>query len=218
MNWSPLCCDRGCSTVTLTRLFVDIDSFDQHFQPGKMQPKAAGKTPGCTSSPLLEILEGIPCGLWDMLLSIKGDTTSTNRRVDQLVEQEDVIEDTPVSGADTELANKVDELSTIITLLTAKLEKCETKCNLLSDQVDQLRAQSMKTNLIFNFDRDVDQYKEAKGENCVELVRPFLGSVMGIDNANSLYIPVAYRIGCPDPNYTRAILANSQLQATLTVL
>jgi len=35
-------------------------------------------------------------------------------------------------------------------------------------------AQSMKTNLVFNFNRDVDQYKEAKWENCVEQVRTFL--------------------------------------------
>jgi hypothetical protein len=171
-------------------LFVIIDSFDQHYQPGTMPPKAAGKTRGSTSSPLLEIPDGIPCGLWDMLLSIKGDTASANRRVDQLEERVDAIEDTPVSGEDTELANKVDTLSKTVTLLTAKLEKCETKCTLLSDQVDQLRAQSMKTNIIFNFDKDVDQYKEAKGENCVELVRAFLGSVMGIDHADRLYIPV----------------------------
>jgi len=73
-----------------------------------------------------------------MLLSIKGDTASTNRRVNQLKEWVDAIEETPVKGAYTELDNKVDDLSKTGTLLTAKLETCGAKCTLLSVQVDQL--------------------------------------------------------------------------------
>jgi hypothetical protein len=171
-----------------------------------MPPKAT-KTRSSTSTATSEIPEGIPVGLWDMFLSIKADTSITSQRVEQLETRVDELENTPSATANTPLVEQVDTLSKTVTLLAAKLAKCEIKCGDLNDQLDSMRAHSMKNNLIFNFDKDNEQYKEVKGENCVDLVKSFLGNVLGIGNANDIYIPVAHRIGRRNPNFTRSIIA-----------
>jgi len=60
-------------------------------------------------------------------------------------------------------------------------------------ELDDMRVHSMRHNLIFTFDPDSVQYKESSGENCVALTRTFLASVLGIDNAQEMYIPVAHQ-------------------------
>jgi hypothetical protein len=139
-----------------------------------------------------EIPEGVSGGLWDMLLSIEGNTAQTSDRVDELEEK---VVDLEGKQNTEELAKQVNILSNQVALLGAKLEKCEMKNTSLSNELDQLRAHSMKNNLIFSFDRTSAYSKEAKGENCVALIRDFLCSVMGIEWASEMYIPVAHRLG-----------------------
>jgi polyhydroxyalkanoate synthesis regulator phasin len=118
-----------------------------------------------------EIPEGVSDGLWDMLLSIEGNTAQTSDRVDELEEK---VVDLEGKQNTEELAKQVNILSNQVALLGAKLEKCEMKNTSLSNELDQLRAHSMKNNLIFSFDRTSAYSKEAKGENCVALIRDFL--------------------------------------------
>jgi len=150
-----------------------------------------------------EIPEGVPQGLWDILLSIKADTAATSLRVDTLEARVEELEEqqTEESG----LTNKVQLLTSKVEFLTAKLEKLEKKNYNFSDEIDDIRAQSMKENLIINFDKHDKNYQEAYGEDSIEIVRAFLRNILGM-NAQSLYMPVAHRIGKKTPNNIRAII------------
>jgi uncharacterized protein YoxC len=132
-----------------------------------------------------------------------------DHRIEVLENRLDELED-PQSSTETpgnDLVTKVNQLCQTVQVLAAKLQKCEHKCNSLTNELDRLRAHSMKCNIIFNFDNNNANFKESKGENCVEIVKMFARSVLGIDKANALYIPVAHRIGRRNPLYTRAIIA-----------
>ena len=133
-----------------------------------------------------------------------------DQRIEILENRIDELEEptTPVGNTgNDELHGKVSQLSQAVQLLSAKLLKCENRCTDLTAELDQLRAHSMKCNIIFNFDNDNGNFKEAKGENCVEIIRMFISSVLGVDKARDMYIPVAHRIGRRNPAYTRAIIA-----------
>ena len=50
----------------------------------------------------------------------------------------------------------------------------------------------------------------------MELIRAFLGYVIGIRNANKTYIHVAHRTGRRDFSYIRAIIAKFPIETTKT--
>jgi hypothetical protein len=149
----------------------------------------------------LDIPEGVPSGLWDMLLSIKADTAATSLRVDHLETRVDDLEE----SQDLSLAEKVAELTKTVDILASRLTKHEKVTENLTDQLDSIRAHSMKENLIFNFDAKIDEYKEVQGETTTEIVRAFLSNVLGID-ARGMFIPVAHRIGSKRGN-NRSVIA-----------
>jgi hypothetical protein len=164
-----------------------------------MPPKTRAASTSST-----EIPDGVPLGMWDMLLSIQTNTSATTQRVDVLEKKVEHLDQ-----QDTEdLVNQVINLNKTVAILSAKLERCETKLSHVHDELDDMRAHSMRYNLIFTFDPNSDLYKESSGENCVALTRSFLASVLGIDNAQEMYIPVAHRLGRRFTDKIRPIIAN----------
>ena len=66
----------------------------------------------------------------------------------------------------------------------------------------------MRNNIIFSFDpKSYDFGTEAEGENCVLIIKHFLGSVLSIPYANDVYIPVAHRLGIRRTGTSRQIIA-----------
>ena len=153
---------------------------------------------------LLDIPDGVPVGLWDMLLSIKSDTAATSIRVDQLEERVVTLEEEQTTQ--TDLTTMMEAITKRVEVLTARMDKQDARCEHIVDSLDDLRAYSMKENLRFNFDYDVADYREAGrgAEDSVAIIKAFLKNVMGIDQ--DVYIPVAHRIGRRTPNTTRPII------------
>ena len=174
-----------------------------------MPPKRKGATTSQT-----EIPEGVPAGLWDMLLTIQGNTAATNHRVDVLEKKFENLDQLDTE----ELVDQVKSLKNTVDILSAKLDKCEIKLGQMHVELDDMRAHSMRHNLIFTFDRNSVPYKESSGENCVALIRSFLASVLGIDNAQEMYIPVAHRLGRRSTVNIRPIIANFPIDRELEAI
>ena len=62
--------------------------------------------------------------------------------------------------------------------------------------------------IIFSFDPKSNDFgTEAEGENCVLIIKHFLGSVLSIPHANDVYITVAHRLGILRTGTSRQIIA-----------
>ena len=171
--------------------------------------------------------------MWKLMKSIKLDTVAANEKIVELDNRVSIIE----TGAEnvgtrvSDIENKIDELTTKldstsselaianqeITLLDAKLMKSEIKSMHLGNEVDDLRAHSMKYNLLFNFDKSYAAGKEIRSENSIDIVKTFLSTVMGIDTRD-IYIPVAHRVGVSAPNRERPILAKFPVSSQLNTV
>ena len=87
------------------------------------------------------------------------------------------------------------ELSCKVKLLSGKVQRNEITISRLNKELNEVQGHSMKQNLIINFDKRCEEYKEREGEDCVSLVRHFVKTVLSVPNSDSMYIPVAHRIG-----------------------
>ena len=140
-----------------------------------------------------------------MMKSIKSDTETTLNRMDALEGKISYLE-TQVSGAES-LSADVKTVQNTVSLLCVKLVRSEMITSRLTREVSEIKAHSMKYNLIFNFDRNTDTYKEIDGEDSIGVIKRFLSNVMNVPNASKMYIPVAHRLGKRSPGITRSILA-----------
>ena len=143
-------------------------------------------------------------GLWELLLSIKADTTVTSQRVEALENRVGELED----SYPQDLENRVKSLERTVDLLTARMVKQEKVSEYQGKQIEDIRSHSMKENLLINFDKTEASYKESAGENMIELIRHFMVTKLGIDRSvvDAMYIPVAHRIGFKKQQYTRAAI------------
>ena len=156
-------------------------------------------------SAVSNIPDGTAPEVWDMLLSIKKDTSDTRARVQNLEDRVQALES--INSEWRETQTEIDELKTSVELLKAKFTKTNNTVAHLTNELQSMKAHTMKNNLIFKIDKDVEEYKEIKGENCAQLIRSFLKNVMGLsDTAKALDIAVAHRIGARRPGHTRPIL------------
>ena len=149
-------------------------------------------------------LEDIPDGVnekvWSILQQIDKNTAAAAQRISVL--------ENNVSGLTatvTELTDDVAILKRSVSLLTAKLSRTERSNNHLKKELTEIKARSMADNLIFTCDGQ--DYREAKGESCVSLVRHFLVNVLGIKGAVKYFIPEAHRTGSRRPDKPRQIIA-----------
>ena len=98
-------------------------------------------------------------------------------------------------------------ISMAVAILCAKVERNDITIARLNRQVTELKGHSMKNNLIFSFDKNTQEGREIDGENCIAVVKQFLGNVMHVPDTKHMYIPVAHRLGKRSPAYARSIVA-----------
>ena len=91
------------------------------------------------------------------------------------------------------LRSEISSLKATTNLLMHKLDRADRCNDKLHRELNDVKAHSMNENLIFTCTGD--DFKEAVGEDSVELVRHFLINVMGIDEAAHFFIPSAHRLG-----------------------
>ena len=140
-----------------------------------------------------------------MMKAIKSNTELTLSRMDGLECKISALE-SQVSGAES-LSADVKSLQNTVSLLCAKLDRTEIVTNRLTREISELKAHSMKYNLIFNFDRNTDTFKEVEGEDSIGVIKRFLSNVMNVPNASQMYIPLAHCLGKRFPGIRRSILA-----------
>ena len=136
--------------------------------------------------------EGISAALWIAVKSIKADTALTKDKLDFLEERTAALEEKHESH-DEEIA----ELRNHVQFLEAQMTRSNISQTQMSDSIEDLKARSMRDNIIFTFDPAESNYHEAKDENCPALVIAFLKRVLGIKD--HIYIQSAHRLvkGCP---------------------
>ena len=148
-------------------------------------------------------------------LGIKSDI---DLKLDAIKSSLDKSQDETGTRLDT-LDKQVTSMQGTISMLCAKLERQDTTISRLKHEVTDVRTHSMKYNLIFSFDRSTQEGREVDGEDCISVIKQFLGSVMSVPNASRIYIPVAHRLGKRVQGHTRAIVAKipnaSQLNLVL---
>ncbi len=153
----------------------------------------------------------------------KESIKSIKKNTEETVARLDTIESKLCTYVDvskfSDLSDRVNALESTVSLLCAKLERNDIQIGRLTREQTELKAHSMKSNIIFTFDPTTQNGKEIPGENCISVVKTFMATVMNVPNANSLYISVAHRLGSRIHGYTRAILAKFPIAAELqTVL
>ena len=146
-----------------------------------------------------EIPPDTPPFLWMAIRSIKQDTADTRDHLSQLELRTTALEEKHESHDED-----VQALKTSITVLTAQVRRSEIAQSQLQDEVEDLKARSMKDNVIINFDPEVPDYQEAKGESSVEIVHAFLHQVLGITD---IYVSTAHRLGKAISGKSRPMIA-----------
>lgn len=173
-----------------------------------------------------------PEGIMNMLLSIQRVTKSTNSIVADMANRMDLLEErvSTIEDASTKSSNEIkSEISQVMSslsilekahkLTSARLQVSENKQKVLTNELSQLKAHSMKRNIIFNIDAaSLEMAREVQGENCVGIIKHFLSQKMGVANANSVSITVAHRIGKYRPSRVRPILAQFPIACELDLV
>ncbi len=133
--------------------------------------------------------------LWNLTSSIKADTESLCQRLDSAEERLDDIENEKSiqDEAVKKLQKDVSTMKNNIRIVSGHLQRAEIRNERLQNELSDLKAHSMRSNLIFSFNTISDFSKESAGEDCIAVVQKFLATVMGITDVGS--ITVAHRLG-----------------------
>ena len=165
---------------------------------GKLEQIADKKQADTTT--LEERPDDIPESLWILLHTLKEDIKGEIKALDSKV--------SALIRLNGELKENVTSLEQIVELLGDRLIRTDTLNKRLQSRILDLETRSMRNNIIFSFDpKSSDFGTEAEGENCVLIIKHFLGSVLSIPHANDVYIPVAHRLGIRRTGTSRQIIA-----------
>jgi len=113
--------------------------------------------------------------VWLGIKSIKSDTTSLRTDVDALDIRTKAIEE-----ANLERDDDLQSLQNTVQMMQARLVRSEIHQKHLSEEIEDIKSRSMRDNIIFNFDQAATDFKESRGENCLELIHSFLSAIMGL--------------------------------------
>ena len=157
-----------------------------------------------------DVPEGIQPMLWLAIKHITKNTTNTTERLDVLEMKTKALEESCTNRDDD-----IEDLQESVKVLQAQFTRSSTLQGQLVNDIEDIKSRSMKDNIIINLDHTVTDYREAKGENCAELVRSFLLKTLGI---TKVYISSAHRLSKPVHGKTRPMIAripNSEDRATI---
>lgn len=104
------------------------------------------------------------------------------------------------------------EMKVTMNILAGRVSRAETVNDRLNDDISNLRSHSMKSNIIISFDKNDDRYKSEQGEQCKNMAKRFFAETMKIAGVDSLFIPVAHRVG-PKHNKSRPLLVKLPVAA-----
>lgn len=151
--------------------------------------------------------DGMSRGMWLAFKSIKQDTMQLNNRVDVIESRTESLETTATDQGRkiAELQSENAKLRLSVSRLQSYGIRTETKHRQLFREIERLQAQTMRDNVIFNFDPETADLHEYEGENSASVVKLFLSKVLSI--RNDVYISAAHRTGKWIPNKQRQIVA-----------
>jgi hypothetical protein len=107
-----------------------------------------------------------------------------------------------------ELKSDFAQMKLAMEVMSAKQQRYEMKQKALCDEITNLKAYSMKHNLIFTIDEKLFPLaKETRGENCVGIIRQFMFQEMGVPETKNMFITVSHRLGTYRAGHSRPIIA-----------
>jgi hypothetical protein len=85
------------------------------------------------------------------------------------------------SSGISDISTSLDDKTNKLQISEARLQMSETRQKALEREIVQLKAYSMKRNILFTIDvSSFEMAQEIKGENCSSIVRQFLTQKMGL--------------------------------------
>jgi hypothetical protein len=153
--------------------------------------------------------------LWKLMQSIKTDTKSTMEKLTEIETRVSDIEGNNMAtdGSIMGLQTNVTYLQDTVDLIKGRLIRNEITNRRLQNELSQLKAHSMKWNILFNFNKNRPDWREQTKEDSVAVVKDFLAKVMHVRGADKFYIPVAHRLGQNDGRTPRPIIATVPIAA-----
>ena len=142
-------------------------------------------------------------------LSIKADTKDTRDKLTTLERKVSEI-DAKSTKNESEISQVSDDLNDIqshVLAFDSKLARQSTINRRMQRKITDLKAHSMKNNIIFSFDNQVDFGRKISGEDFEGLIRHFIVTILRIPGAEYFYIPVAHRLGRFVKGKRRSVLA-----------
>ena len=164
-------------------------------------PAIAGK---CDERALEEALasDDVPRGvtplMWMAIKSIKQDTATTTTEVRGLKTR---LED--LERKDGERDDEMTEMRQAIDIMGARLQHSEISQTHLINEIEDLKARSMRDNVVINFDPDCQDDHEVKNEDGMALASAFFSNVLGV---KQVYVPPAHRLGKPIAGRQRPLI------------
>ena len=150
--------------------------------------------------------QGVDIVPWEVILSIKADTAANREYLSNINARIDAVEaqQSELVGDISSLQNSICELESTMKTLTGRLVRQEISNQRQQNEISDLRAYSMKYNIIINFDRN-NSFVPKPNESPIGQARRFFYDVMKISKASEIYIPVAHHLG-PTNNQNRPLL------------
>lgn len=151
--------------------------------------------------------DGVNPVLWDMLLSIKSDTTTTNEKLDAVDNRVLVLEDQH-DHTGQELHRMKESLAEIIECnrsLVGRLLRAERKIDRQRDEITDLRTRMMRENIIIR--SKGAEYKDNRNENTASIFQNFVSKELRVPNSDKINITRAHRMGQSSGEYNRMIIA-----------
>ena len=151
--------------------------------------------------------QGVHPDMWDMMRSIKSDTTSLIESVSNVDHRVLVLED-QADHMGAEIAKLRKEYKDIVEynkIIAGRLFRAEARIKTQQEEITDLRSRSMRDNVIVKTKGPT--YKEVKDENTASVFRNFLATEMRVPNTDNIMITRAHRMGVASGDTNRMMIA-----------
>ena len=151
--------------------------------------------------------DGIHPALWAMLKTIRKNTETTNEKIEDLDHRVLILEDqADNSGASmARMQCQIDSLAETTKALMGRLVRAENKLERQRTEICDLRARSMRDNIIIK--THGNKYKEFREEDTASVFRKFVSEELRIPHSNNIDITRAHRMGKPSGDRNAMIIA-----------
>ena len=137
--------------------------------------------------------------LWHAFRAIRKDHEEHTTRYDSLELRTKSLEESNLCQE-----SEIEKLKNEMEILRAQMKRNQIAQIQQQDEIEDLKARSMRDNLIFNFKPSSQNYAESKTEDSVLMISGFLDRELGI---TGVYIQSAHRLGKYAPDKLRPMIA-----------